>query len=127
MGSGGGLLGKMYPSAEVTHLREGNMGAAAAIIIRRQRDIVETFQGARATSVQTARHPGELGVEEDRIFRGLIRRAVIRPSEDGRYYLDEPSWVALGSMRRRIALMIMLLVILAGATIFFSQYTRVAR
>ena len=97
------------------------MGAAAAVIIRRQRDIVETFQGARAIDAQSARDPGELGVEEDRIFRGLIRRAVIRPAGDGRYYLDELSWQALGRTRRRVALVMIVIVLLTIAVAFISR------
>jgi hypothetical protein len=97
------------------------MGAAAAVIIRRQRDIVETFQGARATDAQSARTPGDLGVEEDRIFRGLVNRAVIRPTPDGRFYLDEPSWHALGRTRRRVASIILVIVALAAIFIFMSR------
>ena len=97
------------------------MGAAAAVIMRRQRDIEETFQGARATDVQTARVPGDLGVEEDRIFRGLVTRAVIRPTSDGRYYLDEPSWQALRRMRHRAALIMLFVVLMFFFIVYFTR------
>jgi len=91
------------------------MAAAVAIIIRKQREIAEVFQGARATSVGTARYPADLGLEEDRIFRGLVDRAIVRGAGDGRYYLDEPGWTAHNTMRRKRAL-----VVLAVMIVFFA-------
>lgn len=79
------------------------MGTAVAIIVRKQREIVEVFEGARATRPELARYPDELGIDTTRIFDGLVRRAVLRPVGDGRYYVDEPSWMAMNSMRRRRA------------------------
>ncbi|HEY4304271.1 MAG TPA: hypothetical protein VGM82_07390 [Gemmatimonadaceae bacterium] len=95
------------------------MGAAIAIIVRRQKEIVEVFEGARATSPGTARYPEEIGIDQSRIFRGLINRAVVRPVGDGRYYLDEPSWVALRRQRRRgaLATIIVLAALFAGAAL----------
>jgi hypothetical protein len=88
------------------------MGAAVAIIMRKQRDVVYVFQGARATSPETARDPGELGVEQDLIFRGLVRRAVLRDAGNGRYYFDQPSWSALSSTRHRLAFVIASIVLI---------------
>lgn len=96
------------------------MGAAAAIIVRRQRDIVDTFRSASATTAAAARNPGELGVEEDMIFKGLIRRAVIRDAGNGRYYLDELSWNALGSLRRRLVTVALLVAVIAVAAILLT-------
>ncbi|HXT16853.1 MAG TPA: hypothetical protein VN706_14535 [Gemmatimonadaceae bacterium] len=85
------------------------MGAAAAIVLRRQRDIVYMYLGAGATSPADARAPGDLGVESNRIFRGLVNRAVLRDAGNGRYYLDEASWKALNRGRRRAVLIVVLL------------------
>lgn len=84
------------------------MGAAVAVIVRKQREIVEVFEGARATSPELARYPDELGIDASRIFDGLVRRAVLRPVGDGRYYVDEPSWMAMRGTRRRVATMMLL-------------------
>jgi hypothetical protein len=86
----------------------GTMGAAVVVaaVVRQQREIVEVFQGARATSPESARDPIELGLDHDRIFRGLIDRAVIRDAGNGRYYVDEPSWRAMGRTRRRAAFIV---------------------
>jgi hypothetical protein len=85
------------------------MGAAVAVIVRKQREIVEVFEGARATSPELARYPDELGIDTSRIFDGLVRRAVLRPVGDGRYYVDEPSWMAMNNMRRQRAGMLLIL------------------
>jgi hypothetical protein len=90
------------------------MGAAAAVIITKQRHIVEAFERARATSPERARHPDEVGVDQAVLFDGLVRRAVLRPAGDGRYYLDEPSWRALRSRRHRMAVVLGFIVVLAG-------------
>jgi len=87
------------------------MAAAVVIILRKQREIVEVFQGAGATSAATARYPSDLGIEEDRIFRGLIDRAILRDGGAGRYYLDEPSWTAHNTMRRRRSVIVLAIVI----------------
>jgi hypothetical protein len=84
------------------------MGAAVAVIVRKQREIVEVFEGARATSPELARYPDELGIDASHIFDGLVRRAVLRPVGDGRYYVDEPSWMAMRGTRRRVATMMLL-------------------
>ena len=82
------------------------MGAAVAVIIRKQREIVEVFEGARATSAAMARDPDELGIDESHIFHGLVRRAVLRDAGDGRYYIDEASWRAMNAMRHQRMLVI---------------------
>ena len=88
------------------------MGAAAVVILRKQRDIVEVFEGARATSPATARDPDELGIDRSVIFHGLVRRAVLREAGEGRYYVDQPSWQALHYQRRRMALVVFAAVLL---------------
>lgn len=83
------------------------MGAAAAVILRKQRDIVHVFQGARATSPETARIPDQLGIDENLVFKGLVRRAIVRPAGGGRYYVDEPSWNAMHTIRKRMLVVLM--------------------
>jgi hypothetical protein len=81
--------------------------AAAAIIIKREQDLVEHFRRAAATNPQAAQSSGALGVEEGNfVWRRLVADAVIRPGAAGTYYLDEPSWEALGRRRRRVAVII---------------------
>jgi hypothetical protein len=86
--------------------------AIAAIIARQERDIVNGFRGVGATSPARARDPDELGVKYQTAFDRLTRAAVLRDAGDGRYYLDEPSWIALRDRRRRVA--IVMLVVMAA-------------
>lgn len=92
------------------------MGAAAAVIMRKQRDIVQVFQGAGATTPDRARDPDALGIDQSLVFKGLVRRAILREAKPGQFYLDEPSWKAMHS-RRRIVVVVLLAVLLAGVAV----------
>jgi hypothetical protein len=93
------------------------MGAAAvAVIIRKEKEIVAEFLRAGATAPGAATTPGALGVHEGLAFHKLRNRAVLREAAPGSFYLDQPSWDALNRLRRRIAVVMLLIVlgILAG-------------
>jgi hypothetical protein len=47
----------------------------------------------------------------------LARRAIIREAGDGRYYLDEPAWVAHQQMQKRIAMIMLAVALVAIATV----------
>lgn len=95
--------------------------AAAAVIIKREKDLVEHFRRAGATTPQTAQSADELGVEDDNmIWRILVNGAVIRAGADGAYYLDEPSWEALGRRRRRLAVIIAVALLAVAIAVFFA-------
>src|SRR5215831_13143541 len=81
------------------------MGASAAIaiLIRKEKDLVEHFKQAGAMSPSSARSSSALGVHERLAWSRLVRDAVIQEAEPGTYYLDESAWIALGQKRRRIA------------------------
>jgi hypothetical protein len=101
--------------------------AAAAIIIRREKDLVEHFRRARATTPQTAQSPDALGVEDHNfIWRRLVRGAVIRAGAGGAYYLDEPSWEALGRRRQRVAVIVLIAAVALGVLVYFAG-TRTAQ
>ena len=103
------------------------MGAAVAAVIQRQeREIVDTFRGAGALSADRARDPEELDVRHHLAFERLVRRAVLRDAGDGRFYLDELSWNALRSMRRRLLIGVLLLMI-AGFVALFASGALVSR
>lgn len=93
---------------------------AAAMILLRERQIVERFQHAAATAPDRARIPSELGVHGGVAFDRLRKRAVIRESAPAAFYLDEASWKALGRLRRRL---LMVLLILAGLAIVMGWVT----
>lgn len=92
------------------------MGAAAAVILRKEHDVVASFRGAGATTPDRARSPEELGLDRHLVFHRLVTRAVLREATAGRYYLDEPSWTALRTIRRRL-IMVFLVVLFAAILI----------
>jgi len=97
------------------------MGAIAAIIIRREKDVVALFRQAKAVSPETAQPLSRVGASDDVALKRLRRRAVVREAAPDRFYLDEPSWTALTTLRRRMTLVVFglalaILAILAVAT-----------
>ena len=96
------------------------MGTAAAVILLRERQIVERFQQAAATAPDRAREPSELGVHGGGAFERLRARAVLRESTPHEFYLDESSWMALRRLRRRL---VTVLLILVGAAIVMGLVT----
>jgi len=88
--------------------------AVAAVIIRKEKDLVAHFERAGAVAAASAKSPAELGVHEQLAWKRLLDRAVIRAAAPGTYYLDRPSWEALRRTRRRMVLVLGLLVLLAA-------------
>lgn len=80
--------------------------AIAAIIRRREREVVADFRRTGATSAATAKSLQELGLHDSWPVRRLQRRAVIREPEPGIMYLDEEVWTAVRRARRRAGLVL---------------------
>jgi len=104
------------------------MGAAAAVIMMRERRLVEAFTLAAATSPERALPVETLGVDYDALaLRRLQQRAVIREGAPGRFYLDVPSWQALRRMRRRVIFILIGVVLLVLAFVLFTSQGRAPR
>jgi hypothetical protein len=90
------------------------MGGAAVIAImrRREREVVDDFRAAGATSPATAQSYTAVGIGESMALRRLHDRAVIREAAPGIYYLDEEVWTAVRRVRRRIAVVMLAIVVL---------------
>ena len=89
------------------------MGAAVTIMLIKERQLVEAFMRAGATSESSAVFPGDISVDLASIGgRALIGRAIIREAGEGRYYLDPAGWEALRRHRRRVLFVILLLIAL---------------
>ncbi|MEJ7812194.1 MAG: hypothetical protein WKG32_17405 [Gemmatimonadaceae bacterium] len=97
--------------------------AAAAVMLRREREVVDAFRRAGATSPATARPFSDLGLDDTRVVKRLRARAVVREATPGRVYLDEEVWVAVRRTRQRLAfiLFFLLLVFALGVTFFGSS------
>ena len=81
--------------------------AIAAIIRRKEREVVDDFRRAGATSPSSAKSLADVGLEDTWPVRRLQRRAVIREPEPGVMYLDEEVWQAVRRTRRRVALVLL--------------------
>lgn len=88
------------------------MGAVvAAVIVRKERELVDHFRGIGAVSPDTARSQAQLGVDQNVAWRRLVDHAVVRSTPAGSWYLDEPSWMALRRMRRRMMTVVLVVVV----------------
>jgi hypothetical protein len=89
------------------------MGAAvAAVLIRREKEVVDDFRAAGATSRETAQSYTAIGLGQSVGLKRLRDRAVIREAAPGTYYLDEEVWTAVRRTRRRIATAFLLILVL---------------
>lgn len=98
------------------------MGAVVTIMLVKERQVVEAFMRAGATSASSAVHPSDIAVDIAGLGgRRLVDRAIIREAGEGRYYLDLPGWEALRRHRRRVLFVVLLLVALL-ALFFAGQF-----
>jgi hypothetical protein len=103
------------------------MGGAVTVILIKERQVVDAFARAGATSASTAVYPSDIAVDLGGVGgRRLIELAVLREAEGGRYYLDLLSWEALRRQRRRIVFVILLIIAL-GALFLAGQFPPGAR
>ena len=97
------------------------MGAAViGAAMRRERLIVAAYRDAGALTPERARTPDEVYVDQRLAFSRLVDHGVLRDAGGGRYFLDEPSWRALRGMRRRLALVMALIVLIVATGVFFA-------
>ena len=90
------------------------MGAAAAVVLIKERHVVEAFELAGATSPDRAMTPSDVRVDEMGVgWRRLRQRAIVREAGPGRYYLDVEVWQATRRTRRRL-MAVLFFVILAA-------------
>jgi hypothetical protein len=92
--------------------------AAAAAVIAREKRIVRAFREAGATSADKAVVPADIGVHGRVAFKRLVEHAVLIESGNGRFYLDEQKWQRLRSLRRRLALILLLAGVVAVLLLF---------
>ena len=106
------------------------MGAAAAVLLIKERHIVEAMERIGATSpthALTLDQLADLGVD-DRGFawHALNNRVIVREASPGQWYLDVEVWQATHRRRRRVLLLVLVVVLLAMAVTLLSA-TRVSQ
>ena len=97
----------------------------AAVIRRKEREVVDDFRRASATSPTTAKSLADIGLGDSWPVRRLQKRAVIRQPEPGIMYLDEEVWAAVRQTRRRVTFVFLavVLIIVIGVGIGFITFT----
>lgn len=82
------------------------MGAAAvaAVLRKREQEVIDDFRAAGATSPARAQSYAGMGLGDTLAIKRLRNRAVIRESAPGLYYLDEEVWAAVIRTRRRLVI-----------------------
>lgn len=90
--------------------------AIAAILRRREQEVVDDFRAAGALSPSTAQSYTAIGLGHSLAIKRLHNRAVIREAAPGAYYLDEEVWAAVRRTRHRLAMVVIaiLVVLLLG-------------
>ena len=79
----------------------------------REQRVIDAFRAAGAASPSTAKSFAAVGVGDHLAIRRLHNRAVIREAAPGSYYLDEEVWTAVRNTRRRLAAVLLTVVVLA--------------
>jgi len=106
------------------------MGAAAAVLLSRERHIVEAMARLGATSpgrALTLDQLSDLGVDDHGLaWHALKNRVIVREASPGEWYLDAEVWQANERRRHRVLFLVMVVVLLAAAVTFLSA-TRVAQ
>ncbi len=88
--------------------------AAAAVRIRKERQLVEHLVARGATDAAHAQSRETLHVEANPTWSRLERLAVLRKVESGRYYVDMPSWNAARNRRQHRVLLAVIVVLVAA-------------
>ena len=98
------------------------MGAPAAIAVMklREREVRDVFLSRGAVNPAGAMSLGDLGLEESMALRRLKRHAVVREPAPGLFYFDEGVWEAMGSVRRRIAVLFLVALIIMGLVLAYG-------
>ena len=100
------------------------MGAGvAAVIVAKERRIVDAFRSAGATSPDRAIMVQDAGVGDGIALRRLRSHAVIREANSGLFYLDEEVWEALRRARHRMLFAVLIILIFwAGTLVLTSRF-----
>lgn len=95
------------------------MGAAVAVLLIKERHIVEAMQRIGVTTPASAlslEELADLGVDDSGVaWRALKNRVVVRQASPGKWYLDAEVWQATRTRRRRLMFVLLAVVLLAAA------------
>ena len=101
------------------------MGAAVAVAVmrRKEEEIREEFHKAGAIRPLDAQSLEGMGVGENRTLHRLMNRSVVREAQPGLYYFDEEVWQSVRATRRRMALLMLTVIVLVGLLVTYGVVT----
>ena len=88
--------------------------AVAAILRKREQEVIDDFRAAGATSPGRAQSYQAIGLGDTLAIKRLRNRAVIREAAPGVYYLDEEVWSAVVRTRRRLVITLLSVIALVA-------------
>lgn len=97
------------------------MGAAVAVIVIKEQQVVEAFRRAGALDPGSAVSPAVIGVSDQAAFRRLRQYEVLREANSGTFYLDAQSWTSRRDQRRRLGLLLLLAVLLGALVLWMKK------
>ena len=93
-----------------------------AVMLHKQRTLVQSFERAGATSVDQARTAEQLGLQPGMAWYRLVAHGVLRCPAEGRYFLDRANWQRLRRRRRALALAFIAGLLLLSGLILIFRY-----
>ena len=102
------------------------MGAAAAIVVMRmkERQVRDDFLRAGASMPINAMSLADIGIGESMAVKRLMRRSIIREASPGLFYFDEAVYLSVGAMRRRMAVVMLVVMVLVFLFVTFVMKSR---
>jgi hypothetical protein len=101
------------------------MGSVVAVVLIKERHIVEAFENVGATTAERARtldELGNVGVHAHGLaWHALRDRLIVREAGAGRYYADVELWQATRRRRRRAAFAVLTIAALISAGLWLSK------
>ncbi|MGH9422812.1 MAG: hypothetical protein ACRD3J_22755 [Thermoanaerobaculia bacterium] len=90
---------------------------------RREEEVRDDFHRAGALQALDARSLADVGLEENHTIHRLMKRSIVRESAPGLFYFDEEVWQSVHAMRRRMVLLLLVVVALAGVAALYGVAT----
>ena len=97
------------------------MSTVAAVLLAKERRMVNRLRAVGAVNREQARTLEELGIAPGVVLRRLRERAVIREAARGHFYLDEESWAAVRRSRRRAIHVLWVVALVILLAVLFSR------
>jgi hypothetical protein len=88
---------------------------------RQEREVRDDFLRAGATMPVNAMSLGDIGIGESMAVKRLMRRSILREASPGLFYFDEEVYLSVRAMRRRMAVIMLVVVLLVFLFVTFVK------